>query len=161
MMKGAANGEEQRQDTSIAINNNDDDDSTNNPDDIPDDVPDDDERPAREAVLTWKEWAQQHRIVLRAAAKAAILFVACFVVLIVALKLLLPPIDPQDRPAVKIPKSFDDLKRLNQVLQVYKERHGARVLGSFILLYLLYGRVTAEITKHHTSDSLFSQSPSI
>lgn len=61
--------------------------------------------------LSWSEWAVENRIVLESAAKALGLFVFCFVALVLLLKLLLPPIDAEHQPDVKIPKSFDDLKR--------------------------------------------------
>lgn len=61
--------------------------------------------------LTWSEWATKHKVILQAAVKATALFVFCLVFLIFLLKALLPPIDYQDRSAVKIPKSFEDLKR--------------------------------------------------
>lgn len=86
--------------------------------------------------LTWAEWAVEHRIVLESAGKAVALFAFCFLALILLLKVLLPPIDPKDSPDVKVPRSFDDLKRLNEVLQIYKDRNYARVMGSFVAVYL-------------------------
>jgi hypothetical protein len=50
--------------------------------------------------------------------KALLLFLVSLAVLVVLLRTLLPPIDPEDAPNLKIPKSFDDLKNLNRVLQV-------------------------------------------
>lgn len=91
---------------------------------------------------------------LYAGMKAALLFGFSVLALYVLLRSLLPPIDEQDREFVKIPKSFDDLKALNGVLQVrslraeggpelttgdvqvYKDRHYWRVLGCYTTVYL-------------------------
>ena len=86
---------------------------------------------------SWQAALAKYRPLLIPAAKALALFVFCFVALILLLDNLLPSIDPADRPAVKIPRNFEELKALNQVLQIYNERHFLRVLGSFIALYLL------------------------
>ena len=69
--------------------------------------------------------------------KAALLFVLCSLSLYLAVKAMLPPIEPEHKDAIKVPKSFEDLKRLNEVLQLYKDRNYFRVLGSFCLVYLL------------------------
>jgi hypothetical protein len=99
------------------------------------------------------------RPLLLSCIKALLLFLVCLGALVILLRTLLPPIDPEDAPSVKIPKSFDDLKNLNRVLQVrpngsflccledltaekwghtqiYKERNFYRVLGSFVVVYL-------------------------
>ncbi|KAH8919665.1 hypothetical protein BT69DRAFT_1223793 [Atractiella rhizophila] len=79
----------------------------------------------------------RRRPLLTALLKAAFLFIFSCAFLIVLIKTLLPPIDdPEDKAKVKIPKSFDDLKALNEVLQVYKDKNYARVLGTYICVYL-------------------------
>ena len=87
---------------------------------------------------SWKQRATVYRPLLAPAAKASALFVLCLIALILLLHALLPPVDDADKDALKIPRSFEDLKRLNQILQIYKQRNFGRVLGSFIALYLLY-----------------------
>ncbi|WAR58105.1 hypothetical protein PtB15_5B337 [Puccinia triticina] len=48
-----------------------------------------------------------------------------------------PPAAPEkDLPALRIPTSFEALKKLNALLQIYKTAHYYRVLSSFVLLYL-------------------------
>ena len=84
-----------------AANDNDDD----------DEISDDQETDARDGLLTWSQWASKYRVVLNAAAKAGALFLFCLLFLVFLLKDLLPPIDPMDRPAIKIPRNFDDLKQ--------------------------------------------------
>lgn len=77
------------------------------------------------------------RPILTSALKALALFVLSLLLLYVTLHTLLPPIDDEHRDKVKLPKSFDDLKSLNEVLQVYKDRNYARVLGCYVTVYLL------------------------
>lgn len=60
----------------------------------------------------------ERRPKLLAGIKGAALFGLSLLGLYVLLKGLLPPIDDKDREFVKLPKSFDDLKALNGVLQV-------------------------------------------
>lgn len=79
----------------------------------------------------------QRRPMLHACLKASVLFVVSLVGLYVLLRTLLPPIAEKDREVIKIPRSFDDLKALNAVLQVYKDSNYWRVLGCFSVTYLL------------------------
>lgn len=53
----------------------------------------------------------KYRLLVHSAGQALALFVFCLIALILLLRVLLPPIDPHDKDAVKIPRSFDDLKR--------------------------------------------------
>jgi hypothetical protein len=57
------------------------------------------------------QWLVGKRILLEAAGKAITLFLFCLFGLAILLKTMLPPIDEEHKPDVKIPKSFDDLKR--------------------------------------------------
>lgn len=61
-----------------------------------------------QAVLAW---IVKYRILLEAAGKVVALFLIVALGLALLLVTLLPPIDPIHRPDVKIPRSFDDLKR--------------------------------------------------
>lgn len=79
---------------------------------------------------------QRKKPLLAALINMVIIFSVSLIFMIISLKLLLPPIDEADKQYVKIPKSFDDLKDLNKVLQIYKERNGFRVVGSFTIVYL-------------------------
>lgn len=101
---------------------------------------------------------RERRPVLYAGLQAGAILLASVVGLYVTLKLALPPIDPQDRDKVHLPKSFDDLKELNEVLQVgscllcgclflcahfspprqvYSDRNYYRVMGCWVAVYLL------------------------
>lgn len=61
---------------------------------------------------------KERRPVLYAGLQAGALLLASVLALYLTLKLALPPIDPEHKDKVKLPKSFDDLKELNEVLQV-------------------------------------------
>ncbi|KDE07420.1 hypothetical protein MVLG_02287 [Microbotryum lychnidis-dioicae p1A1 Lamole] len=78
----------------------------------------------------------ERRPMLHAGLKTGALFLCSLVALYVLLKTMLPPIDEEHKSAVKLPKSFDDLKALNVVLQIYKERHYNRVLGCYVTVYM-------------------------
>ncbi|GAA5911193.1 hypothetical protein JCM5296_003988 [Sporobolomyces johnsonii] len=79
---------------------------------------------------------RERRPVLYAGLQAGALLVVSVLALYVLLKGLLPPIDDEHRDKLKLPKSFDDLKALNEVLQVYKDRNYWRVLGCYVIVYL-------------------------
>ncbi|GAA5965862.1 hypothetical protein JCM8115_003030 [Rhodotorula mucilaginosa] len=79
---------------------------------------------------------KERRPVLYAGLQAGAILLASVVGLYVTLKIALPPIDPQDRDKVHLPKSFDDLKELNEVLQVYSDRNYYRVMGCWVAVYL-------------------------
>lgn len=76
------------------------------------------------------------RPLLYASLQVGVLFVGSSVVALILLRLLLPPIDPEDAPNLKIPKSFDDLKTLNDVVQSYRQDHLGKVVASFVIIYL-------------------------
>jgi len=68
-------------------------------------------QPARTRTQACIAWAIRYRIILEAAGKVVALFILVVLSLSLLLYTLLPPIDPEHRPDVKIPRSFDDLKR--------------------------------------------------
>lgn len=80
--------------------------------------------------------AQRNQLLLRALLHLALLFVACLILLGGTLYLALPTISPEDKPSFKIPKSFDDLKSLNSVLQHYKSSHFTQVLLCWVVVYM-------------------------
>lgn len=55
---------------------------------------------------------------LYASLQALALFLVSLVALYILLRTLLPPIAKHDRASIKLPRSFEDLKELNRVLQV-------------------------------------------
>ncbi|GAA5839418.1 hypothetical protein JCM11251_003972, partial [Rhodosporidiobolus azoricus] len=79
---------------------------------------------------------RERRPVLYAGLQAGGILVVSVVGLYLLLRGLLPPIDEEHKKDVKLPKSFDDLKRLNEVLQVYRSRNNLRVLGCYVTVYL-------------------------
>ncbi|GEM12722.1 SNARE associated Golgi protein, partial [Rhodotorula toruloides] len=76
------------------------------------------------------------RPMLYASLQAAAILLVSALGMYLVLKVTLPPIDEQDREKVKLPKSFEDLKELNEVLQVYRDRNYYRVMGCFVIVYL-------------------------
>lgn len=80
--------------------------------------------------------AQRKQLIVRALLQLLVLFVVCLVGLGGTLWLALPVISPEDKPLFKIPRSFDDLRALNTVLQHYKSEHFARVLLCWTIVYL-------------------------
>lgn len=67
--------------------------------------------PRRSITQACIAWAIKYRILLEAAGKVIALFLLVVLGLALLLVTLLPPIDPEHAPDVKIPRSFDDLKR--------------------------------------------------
>lgn len=92
--------------------------------------------PQPETPTTWKGRLQASRPILVAAGQFSALLLASLLFLYISIKLLLPPVKPEEAAKLKLPKSFEDLKDLNDVLQLYKESNYGNVLGSFVLVYL-------------------------
>ena len=80
--------------------------------------------------------SQRKALLLRALLQLLALFFICLVGLGGTLWLALPVISPDDKPFFKIPRSFDDLKALNGVLQHYKSEHFTRVLLCWVVVYM-------------------------
>ncbi|BGP02497.1 Golgi apparatus membrane protein TVP38 [Rhodotorula toruloides] len=78
----------------------------------------------------------ERRPLLYASLQAAAILLVSALGMYIVLKVTLPPIDEGDRDKVKLPKSFEDLKELNEVLQVYRDRNYYRVMGCFVIVYL-------------------------
>ncbi|KAJ9475612.1 Golgi apparatus membrane protein TVP38 [Pseudozyma hubeiensis] len=79
---------------------------------------------------------QRKRLILRSLLQLLALFVVCLVGLGGTLWLALPVISPDDKPFFKLPRSFEDLRQLNSVLQHYKSTHFWRVLLCWTIIYL-------------------------
>ncbi|KDN52707.1 hypothetical protein K437DRAFT_253900 [Tilletiaria anomala UBC 951] len=79
---------------------------------------------------------ERRRVLVRVGSQILLLFMICFVALFCTLWLGLPEIDEADRPAFKIPRSFEEFKALNGVLQHYKTHHGFRVFVCWEVIYL-------------------------
>ncbi|EJU04848.1 hypothetical protein DACRYDRAFT_47785 [Dacryopinax primogenitus] len=79
---------------------------------------------------------RQKRPLLNAALKLAVVFVISTLVLGGTLYLAMPPLDPEDRPLLHLPKSFQDLKALDFLLKKYKRMYPFRTVLCFVVVYL-------------------------
>lgn len=82
--------------------------------------------------------AERKRLFMRTAAVLSMLLVASALALVLIVKLALPVLSEEDRAALRIPRSFEQLQALNTVLQNYSHTHYARVLIAYTACYLLY-----------------------
>lgn len=57
---------------------------------------------------------------------------------IVVVRLSLPVFTEEDRQALRIPRNFEQLKMLNDILQNYSSQHFFRVMFAWTIIYLLY-----------------------
>lgn len=90
--------------------------------------------PAAPSHPVWTIAGLRERPVLWVSAQAAALACAALAASAMLLWLLWPPIPDEHRAAVHIPKSFDDLKALNEALDSVVNAHGARVLACFVIV---------------------------
>lgn len=93
------------------------------------------------------------RVVFNAACKMALIFTLSCILLGGTLWIALPTLEPyaylfpflaffipsfrDDRPLLRIPKSFANLQDLNYLLKKYRDIHPFRVFFSYVLTYLL------------------------
>ncbi|KZT29947.1 oxalate transporter [Neolentinus lepideus HHB14362 ss-1] len=75
------------------------------------------------------------KLLFNAAIKMALVFLISTLVLGGTLWLALPPLDEEDRPTLRIPKSFDQLQALNQLLKKYRDIYPFRIVVSFVTTY--------------------------
>ncbi|EJD06614.1 uncharacterized protein FOMMEDRAFT_144586 [Fomitiporia mediterranea MF3/22] len=76
------------------------------------------------------------RILLNAGIKMAALFVISTLLLGGTLWLALPPLEEQDRPFLRVPKSFAQLQDLNYLLKKYRDIYPIRVIICYVTTYL-------------------------
>ncbi|KAI0048970.1 hypothetical protein FA95DRAFT_1490047 [Auriscalpium vulgare] len=76
------------------------------------------------------------RVIFNAALKMAVIFLVSSIVLGGTLWLALPPLDPEDRPLLRIPKSFAALQDLNYLLKKYRDIYPFRVVVCYVITYL-------------------------
>lgn len=76
------------------------------------------------------------RLLVNAAIKMALVFVVSTLVLGGTLWLALPPLDEEDRPTLRIPKSFEQLQALNELLKKYRDIYPFRIVVCFVTTYL-------------------------
>ncbi|UZJ57497.1 hypothetical protein CBS101457_006817 [Exobasidium rhododendri] len=89
---------------------------------------------SEEEAAAWRGY--RNKTLIRAAVQLLILFIACATLLFVTLYFALPKIDDADRDDVKIPRSFEQLKALNAVLQRYKDEYFFRVMLCWVVIYM-------------------------
>lgn len=87
-----------------------------------------------EEAAEWRKY--RNTTLMRAAVQLAILFIVCSALLFGTLYFALPKIDDSDRQDVKIPRSFEQLKALNAVLQRYKDEYFFRVMLCWVVIYM-------------------------
>ncbi|UTT88733.1 hypothetical protein NDA17_003529 [Ustilago hordei] len=78
--------------------------------------------------------AQRRQLLWRALAQFLALFAISLVGLAATLWLALPVIAPEDKRALRMPRSFEELQALNSVLGHYRDSHFYRVLLSWVLV---------------------------
>ncbi|KAI0249891.1 hypothetical protein BJV78DRAFT_1283682 [Lactifluus subvellereus] len=76
------------------------------------------------------------RIIFNATFKMALIFILSCILLGGTLWISLPTLDPEDRPLLRIPKSFANLQDLNYLLKKYRDIYPFRVFVSYVLTYL-------------------------
>ncbi|KAH9945482.1 oxalate transporter [Epithele typhae] len=75
------------------------------------------------------------RLIWNAALKMAVIFFVSTALLGGTLWLALPTLQEQDRPMLKIPKSFDELKNLNVLLKKYRDIYPYRIVVCYVITY--------------------------
>ncbi|KAJ8455926.1 hypothetical protein ONZ45_g18835 [Pleurotus djamor] len=76
------------------------------------------------------------KVLFNATLRLAAIFVAGTVILGGALWLALPTLEPDDRPMLRIPKSFEQLQQLNYLLKKYRDIYPFRIVISYVVTYL-------------------------
>ncbi|WVQ72641.1 hypothetical protein IAR50_002200 [Cryptococcus sp. DSM 104548] len=71
-----------------------------------------------------------------AAVKLGVLFAVFTLVVVGAFYFGMPKMDPEDKGAVKLPKSFADIQALNALFQKYKHKYPLRILACGVVSYL-------------------------
>ncbi|EIN04952.1 hypothetical protein PUNSTDRAFT_92406 [Punctularia strigosozonata HHB-11173 SS5] len=78
----------------------------------------------------------RRRLLLTSGVKLAAIFLAGTILLGGTLWLALPTLDPEDRPNLRIPKSFAQLQALNALLKKYRDIYPYRIFICFVTTYL-------------------------
>ncbi|KAI0073674.1 hypothetical protein K474DRAFT_1627173 [Panus rudis PR-1116 ss-1] len=76
------------------------------------------------------------RILMNATLKMAVIFILSTAFLGGTLWLALPQLDEEDRPHLKIPKSFPELQALNTLLKKYRDIYPYRIVVCYVTTYL-------------------------
>ncbi|KAL0569883.1 hypothetical protein V5O48_012082 [Marasmius crinis-equi] len=76
------------------------------------------------------------KLVFNATLKMLCIFLASSIILGGVLWLALPTLEEEDRPLLKIPKSFEQLQQLNFLLKKYRDIYPYRIVICYIVTYL-------------------------
>jgi len=76
------------------------------------------------------------KVIFNATLKMALVFIVSTIFLGGTLWLALPTLDAMDRPLLRIPKSFQQLKELNGLLKKYRDIYPYRILVCYVTTYL-------------------------
>ncbi|KAM6504430.1 hypothetical protein JOM56_001373 [Amanita muscaria] len=76
------------------------------------------------------------KVIFNATLKMALVFVISTAALGATLWLALPHVDEVDRPMLRIPKSFEQLKGLNTLLKKYRDIYPYRIVVCYVTTYL-------------------------
>ncbi|KAJ3716143.1 hypothetical protein C8R42DRAFT_679656 [Lentinula raphanica] len=76
------------------------------------------------------------KLILNATLKMAAIFLVSTVILGTTLWLALPTLEEDDRPMLRIPKSFEQLQELNSLLKKYRDIYPYRIVICYIIVYL-------------------------
>ncbi|KAF5367439.1 hypothetical protein D9758_003806 [Tetrapyrgos nigripes] len=76
------------------------------------------------------------KVIFNAALKMACIFVLSTLLLGGTLWLALPTLEEQDRPLLRLPKSFQQLQELNGLLKKYRDIYPYRIVVCYIITYL-------------------------
>lgn len=89
-------------------------------------------------LFSLQDWHQlsEERPLLGFCLRLVGLIIGCGLIVAGLVWVLLPPVDEKDLHILRIPTSFEALKKLNALLQIYKTENYYRVLTSFVLIYL-------------------------
>lgn len=73
---------------------------------------------------------------IKAITQLIVIFVVSTACLYLLLDICLPPLDESKRDLLRLPKSFEDLKALNELLTDYKSLYYGKVLTAFFAVYI-------------------------
>ncbi|KAK7032987.1 hypothetical protein R3P38DRAFT_2920002 [Favolaschia claudopus] len=80
--------------------------------------------------------ASRRKLIFNATLKMACLFLASTFILGSILWIALPTLEEDDRPKLRIPKSFQQLQDLNDILKKYRDIYPYRIFICFVVTYL-------------------------
>lgn len=80
--------------------------------------------------------SERRNIVIQVGIKLVLLLLLSIGFLVFMLRVCLPPLAPEDRDRLRIPRSFEGLMTLNVLVKKYRHQYGGRLLLSWTSVYL-------------------------